>query len=273
MGVTEGKYGVFKYLLYAPDHLDDMKNLPMVVVLHGSGEIGSSLSKLKKREPYLSLKNGKFKPDCWVLMPQLPKKTWGYYASDLIELCNELSEERTLYADNLKHVIPGKVNPTQISLTGHSLGGMGVIEVMLKYPAYFSAGAVLSCCKDYSKDLPKLSRMPLWFIHGSKESKYGKYARAMYKTMNGLNTTANYSSIPGYGHPIQFVWTSERYELFKWLTSWNVGDLRNPTWHWLLRDLNILDDDGKLNQSLLDHEIEDPVARAFALKKSNIWPL
>ena len=93
MGVTERKYGVFKYLLYAPDHLDDMKNLPMVVVLHGSGEIGSSLSKLKKREPYLSLGNGKLKPDCWVLMPQLPKKTWSYYASDLIGLCNHVQED------------------------------------------------------------------------------------------------------------------------------------------------------------------------------------
>ena len=262
MGVTEEKHGAFKYLLYNPDHLEgkDKFGLPMVVVLHGSGEIGSSLSKLKKREPYLSLKSGKFKPDCWVLMPQLPKKTWSYYASDLIELCNHIQE--AVGADTQR-----------VSLTGHSLGGMGVIEVMLKYPAYFSAGAALSCCKDYSKDLPKLSHMPLWFIHGSKESKYGKYARYMFAEMKEQNTASKYTSVPGYGHPIQFVWTSKQYELFEWLTSWKVGDLRNPTWNWLLRDLNILDEEGRFDLSLLDHEIEDPVADAFALKKSNIWPL
>lgn len=262
MGVTEGKYGAFKYLLYDPDHLEgkDKFGLPMVVVLHGSGEIGSSLSKLKKREPYLSLKSGKFKPDCWVLMPQLPKKTWGYYASDLIKLCNYIQDK--VGADTQR-----------VSLTGHSLGGMGVIEIMLKYPTYFSAGAALSCCKDYSKYLYQIDWMPLWFIHGAKESTYGKYAKAMFNKMNSLNSASILTKIPGYGHPIQFVWTSEKYEVFKWLTQWKVGDLKNPTWEWLLRDLNILDDDGKLNQSLLDEEIDDPVARAFALKKSNIWPL
>lgn len=262
MGVTEGKCGTFKYLLYDPDHLEskDKFGLPMVVVLHGSGEIGSSLSKLKKREPYLSLKSGKFKPDCWVLMPQLPKKTWGYYAPDLIELCNFVQE--AVGAD-----------VQRVSLTGHSLGAMGVIEVMLKYPCYFSAGAVLSCCKDYSSKLHELSNMPLWFIYGAKESTYGKYARAMYNKMGSLNSASNLTSIPRYGHPIQFVWTSERYRIFDWLTSFKVDDLKYPTWEWLLRDLNILDEEGRLDQNLLNEEIEDPVARAFALKKSNIWPL
>lgn len=262
MGITEGKYSALKYLLYEPTHLEDKQKfgLPMVVVLHGSGEIGSSLSKLKKREPYLSLANGKFKPDCWVLMPQLPKKTWNYYASDLINLCDFVQE--AVGADTQR-----------VSLTGHSLGAIGVIEVMLKYPGYFSAGAALSCCKDYSIYLPRLSEIPLWFIHGAKESKYGKYAKEMFAEMERQNTVSRYTSISGYGHPIQFVWTSEKYEVFKWLAQWKVGDLKNPTWEWLLRDLNILEDDGKLNQSLLDHEIEDPIADAFALKKSNVWPL
>jgi len=262
MGVTEGKHGAFKYLLYEPDHLEDKQKfgLPMVVVLHGSGEIGSSLSKLKKREPYLSLKNGKFKPNCWVLMPQLLKKTWSYYASDLIKLCN-----------HVKEAVGADVQ--RVSLTGHSLGAMGVIEVMLKYPEYFSAGAVLSCCKDYSKCLYQIDSMPLWFIHGAKESTYGKYARAMFAEMERQNTASRYTSISGYGHPIQFVWCSEKYKIFEWLTQWKAGDLKNPTWEWLLRDLNILDEEGRLDLSLLDHEIEDPVARAFALKKSNVWPL
>ena len=52
--LTDSSYGKFKYILYRPDG----NNLPLIVVLHGSGEIGSDLSKLKKREPYLSLKSG-----------------------------------------------------------------------------------------------------------------------------------------------------------------------------------------------------------------------
>ncbi len=48
----------------------DGSNLPLIVVLHGGGEIGSDLGKLKKREPYLSLKSGKCAPEAVVLMPQ-----------------------------------------------------------------------------------------------------------------------------------------------------------------------------------------------------------
>jgi predicted peptidase len=260
--IAEASYGKFKYLLYDPDHLEGKGKfgLPMVVVLHGSGEIGSSLSKLRKREPYLSLKNGKFKPDCWVLMPQLPKGTWGKMAPDLIDLCNFVQD--AVGADSQR-----------VSVTGHSLGAMGVIEIMRKYPGYFSAGGALSCCKDYSSQLHELSHMPLWFIYGAKESTYGKYARAMYNKMSSLNSSSNLTNIPKYGHPIQFVWTSERYRVFNWLTSFKVGDLKYPTWEWLLRDLNILDEEGRLNQNLLNQEINDPVAEAFALRKGSFWPL
>lgn len=260
--IAEASYGKFKYLLYDPDHLEGKEKfgLPMVVVLHGSGEIGSSLSKLKKREPYLSLKNGKFKPDCWVLMPQLPKNSWGKYAPDLIKLVNFVAE--AVGADM-----------ERVSLTGHSLGGMGVIEVMLKYPCYFSAGAVLSCCRDYSTELWKLSHMPLWFIHGSKEKTYGKYSMNMAKKMDSLNSASRLMSITGYGHPIQFIWCDGKKKIFEWLAQWKVGDLKNPTWEWLLRDLNILDEEGRLDPNLMNEEIGDPVAKAFALKKSSYWPL
>lgn len=259
MGVTDHKYGAFKYMLYAPTHLDNARNLPLVVVLHGSGEIGSSLSKLMKREPFLSLRNGKFQPDCYVLMPQLPRKNWGYYAVELINLCTFVQE--AVGCDK-----------TRVSLTGHSLGAMGVIEVMLKYPGYFSAGAALSCCRDYSKDLAKLAHMPLWFIHGSKENSYGKYSKAMYRVMDTLNTEARYLSVPGKGHPIQPVWCSEKYGIFEWLTQFHAWELKNPTWEWLLRDMNILDDEGRLTINA-QFEIGDEAARAFCLRKSRTWPL
>lgn len=44
---------------------------------------------------------------------------------------------------------------TRISLTGHSLGAMGVIEVLVKYPNDFAAGASLSCAKNYTSELHK----------------------------------------------------------------------------------------------------------------------
>ena len=88
--IKEDSFGKFKYLLYEPSHLNNLENLPLIIVMHGSGEIGSSLSKLKAREPYISLNNGKFKADAYILMPQLPKDTWKSYAAELIKLINEI---------------------------------------------------------------------------------------------------------------------------------------------------------------------------------------
>ena len=215
--ITEGKYGAFKYLLYSPDHLTDMTNLPLIIVMHGSGEIGSSLSKLKKREPYISLNNGKFKTDAYVLMPQLPKNTWGKMAGDVVVMADHFAE--TLGCDRKR-----------VSLTGHSLGAMGVIEIIMLFPHVFSAGASLSCAKNYKDKLGELSHIPLYFLYGEKEHNYKRYAREMYNKMNTLNEESKLVSVKGYGHPIQFTWTSSKYDIFKWLTQWQVGDLQNPSW-------------------------------------------
>jgi len=225
--IEEGSYGKFKYLLYKPDHLEDLTNLPLIVVMHGSGEIGSSLSKLKKREPYISLKNGKFKTDAFVLMPQLPKNTWGKMAADMMKLIGHFVEE--LGCDK-----------ERVYLTGHSLGVMGVIEIMLKYPGYFAAGASLSAAKNYKADLPKLSHIPLYFLYGEKEHNYKKYAKEMFAVMYGLNTESKLVGVSGYGHPIQFTWCSEKYGIFDWLMQYRTGDLKNPTWQELLSGLGVM---------------------------------
>ena len=39
--LTDNSYGKFKYILYRPEG----DNLPLIVVLHGSGEIGSRAHK------------------------------------------------------------------------------------------------------------------------------------------------------------------------------------------------------------------------------------
>ena len=247
--IEEGSYGKFKYLLYKPDHLKKgdqyYMQLPLIVVMHGSGEIGSSLSKLKKREPYISLNKGKFKTDAFVLMPQLPKDTWGKMAEDMMKLIGHFVEELGCDKD-------------RVSLTGHSLGAMGVIEIMLKYPGYFASGASLSCAKNYKADLPALSHIPLYFLYGEKEHNYKKYAKEMFAVMDGLNTESKLAGVSGCGHPIQFTWCSEKYGIFDWLMQWRVGDLKNPTWQELLSGLGVTG---------LGERVPDSVALPLKIKK------
>ena len=194
-------YDRFKYILYRPS---DAANLPLIVVLHGSGEVGSDLSKLKKREPYLSLKSGACKPDACVLMPQLPKGTWGDYKASLKALIDHVAGENGC-------------DTGYISISGHSLGANGTLDMLLAYPDYFSAASVLSPCKDIGDKLKTFVHVPVWFLAGEKEHNYKKYDQSMYDRMEKLGGVTRLTLVPGYGHPIQFTWVSEKYWMFHWL--------------------------------------------------------
>jgi len=201
--LTDNSYGKFKYILYQPN---GGGHLPLIVVLHGSGEIGSDLGKLKKREPYISLNNGKCKPDAVVLMPQLPKGTWGECKSDLKSLIDHVAGEQGC-------------DVKRISITGHSLGANGTLDMLLAYPDFFSAASVLSPCKDIGSKLNEIQHIPMWFLAGEKEHNYKKYAQSMYNRLKGLGGETKLTLVPGVGHPIQVTWVSDEYQMFDWLAG------------------------------------------------------
>ena len=137
--IQDCSFDKFKYILYRPENA---KCKPLIVILHGSGERGSSLSKLKQREPYISLSKGKCAPDAVVLMPQLPKNTWGDYKQSLKKLIDHVAEEYQCDTDC-------------IAISGHSLGANGAMDMLFAYPDYFCAASILSPCKDLVEIRPK----------------------------------------------------------------------------------------------------------------------
>lgn len=201
--LMESAYGGFKYILYKPNNEE---NYPLITVLHGSGEIGSNLSKLKKREPYLSLANSKCTPKAVILIPQLPKKTWGNYKTQLKDLIDHVAEEQ-------------KCDTQRISISGHSLGANGTLDMLLAYPEYFSAASILSPCKDIGNKMEEIGYIPQWFLAGAREHNYKKYAQSMYNRLEKLDGTTKLTLVPGYGHPIQFTWVSKTYNMFDWLAE------------------------------------------------------
>ena len=200
--LTDNNYGRFKYILYRPEG----GNLPLIMVLHGSGEIGSDLSKLKKREPYLALSKGTCTPNAVVLMPQLPKGTWGDYKAALKDLIDHVAEEQGC-------------DMKRVSISGHSLGANGTLDMLLAYPDFFSAASMLSPCKDIGDKMKQIAHIPMWFLAGEKEHNYKRYAQSMYNRLKGLGGEAKLTLVPGYGHPIQFTWVSDKYDMFDWLAG------------------------------------------------------
>lgn len=204
--LSDSTFDKFKYILYKPP---DASNPPLVVVLHGSGEIGSDLSKLKKREPYLALSKGTCAPNAVVLMPQLPKGTWGDYKASLKALIDHVAEEQGC-------------DMKRVSISGHSLGANGTLDMLLAYPDFFSAASVLSPCKDISSKMGQISHIPIWFLAGETEHNYKKYAQSMHNRLKGLGGETKLTLVPGYGHPIQFTWVSDTYKMFDWLAGYRL---------------------------------------------------
>ena len=99
---------------------------PLMMFLHGAGERGSDLNKLKKHGPPKIVENKKDFPFI-VVSPQCPAGDWWTEKSEvLIHLLDKVVER---YA----------VDAERVYLTGLSMGGYGTWTLGSKYPYIRSA--------------------------------------------------------------------------------------------------------------------------------------
>jgi len=144
-----------KYLFYLPDsyNSDTTAKWPLILFLHGSGERGNDLAKVKTHGPPKLIENGKdFR--FIVVSPQVPSgDTWN---PDLIIW---------MLRDIIKKY---RVDESRIYLTGLSMGGFGTWETALKYPEIFAAIAPI-CGGGDPVQAWKLRHTPVWIFHGGKD--------------------------------------------------------------------------------------------------------
>ena len=195
----------FNYILYKPSNDRDLSGLPLIVVLHGSGERGRDFDKLYKRAPYIQLKNGTVAPKALVLMPQLPSGSWGDRASDVMELIRYICDT---YSCDMN----------RISITGHSLGGCGTLDMLIKYPGFFSAAAPVSASVG-GRHLSSIVETPVWIFHGTKDYTMGFSIYDAYDIINGAGGYCRLTKLEGEKHQINHVWYDKEYALFDWMLS------------------------------------------------------
>jgi len=143
------------YLLSLPEGYknDSTKKWPLVVFLHGSGERGSDLEKVKLHGPPMLVENGKKFPFI-LISPQCPDDSWWSY-EPLTEL---IEDAETRY----------QVDPKRIILTGLSMGGYGTWELGCRHPEKFAALVPL-CGGGIPYMAPKVKDTPVWVFHGTKD--------------------------------------------------------------------------------------------------------
>lgn len=143
------------YLLYLPEGYDKGgKDWPLLLFLHGAGESGDELSKVKTHGPPKLIESGKDLP-CIVVSPQNPGRRFGWNTDALNALLDDVTAKY-------------KVDKDRVYLTGLSMGGYGTWALAAAHPERFAA-LVPICGGGNPDDAAKLKNLPIWVFHGAKD--------------------------------------------------------------------------------------------------------
>lgn len=195
-----------RYLLYLPSNYeaDTSSKWPLVIFLHGSGESGTDLNKVKKHGPPKLVEEGKAFP--FILVS--PQATNGWQPMTLAAMLRDIKS-------NLR------VDPDRVYLTGLSMGGFGTWELAMKYPEEFAAIAPICGGGDTAK-IYRLRYMPVWNFHGAKDNAVPLSAsEKMMTALKRYNKEAKFTIYPDAGHDS---WT-ETYNNDSFYT-WLLGQKR-----------------------------------------------
>jgi predicted peptidase len=193
------------YLLYLPNDYNAEKAWPLIVFLHGAGERGNDLNKVKIHGPSKLVEQGKDFPFI-IVSPQCPEgKWWPNRVEHVMALIEEISDDYS-------------VDKNRIYLTGLSMGGFGTWTIASTYPERFAAIAPI--CGGGQPYLGwNLKSMPVWAFHGAKDQLVPlKRSQEMVDAVNKAGGSAKLTVYPEAGHD-SWTETYNNDKLYEWFLS------------------------------------------------------
>ncbi|MEZ0004865.1 putative peptidase [Flavobacterium sp. 28YEA47A] len=156
------------YALHIPKNTKGKK--PLIVFLHGSGERGSDIEKVKIHGPFKYLKSNEL--DSYVLAPQCPENEY-WNAEVLYKLIQKIQKENNIDSD-------------RIYLTGLSMGAWGAWNLAFAYPELFAALVPIAGFVDRVPMMEncKIKDIPTRIFHGLVDDVVDvNYSIAIYKKL------------------------------------------------------------------------------------------
>jgi predicted peptidase len=199
---------VLPYQILLPQDYNPSKKYPLLVVLHGAGERGTDNEAQMKygKSVFLDSLN-RINYQAIVIFPQCPKES--YWSSVKI---NRSTVPTTFLFDYsapinwpLQAVIDlvktTKHDKKRTYIMGLSMGGMGTMEAVSRFPKMFAAanpicgGADLSYVSKYAK------RVPLWVHHGDVDIVVPvRHSRELVKAVQDQGVEIRYNEYAGVNH-------------------------------------------------------------------------
>ena len=198
------------YLLYLPnDYQRNKQDYPLVLFLHGKGERGDDLEKIKIHGIPKRVDEGiRFPFIC--IAPQCPDD--GYwdrseYVSSLISLLKEVENNY-------------RVDSKRIYGTGLSMGGLGTLAIALKNPTLFSA-IIPVCGGAKMENIQRLSQLPIWLFHGDRDDVHPvNNSIIIFQALSSVNDQVFLTVYGGVDHDS---WTQayENHDIYNWMLNYS----------------------------------------------------
>ena len=202
------------YLLYLPTGYGRRagKRWPVILFLHGAGERGNDLNKVKVHGPPKILQKRTDFPFI-VVSPQCPASSW-WEPLPLKVLLEEVQEKY-------------RVDPDRVYLTGLSMGGFGTWDLAVRYPERFAAIAPI-CGGGKPLLADRIKNVPVWVFHGDADPVVAvKQSDEMVEALKRVGADVKYTRYPGVGHD-SWTATYDNAELYQWFLSHRRGEGGKP---------------------------------------------
>jgi predicted peptidase len=189
------------YLLSLPGGYEKSRtNWPLVLFLHGAGESGSDLAKVKVHgPPKLVEANGPF--PFILISPQCPGRGWN---ADVLY---------ALLQDSMQRY---RVDKDRVYLTGLSMGGYGTWALAAAHPETFAAIAPV-CGGGNPADAAKLKHLPIWVFHGARDTTVPlRRSEEMVEALKAAGGNPKFTVYPEAGHD-SWTETYRHPEFYQWL--------------------------------------------------------
>ena len=197
----------FNYLLSLPeDYTKSKTKWPLVMFLHGSGESGKNIHKVKTHGPAkLADVNGPF--PFILVSPQSARRGWD--PDKLNALLDAVIKKY-------------RVDKDRVYLTGLSMGGYGTWDLAAAYPEKFAAIAPI-CGGGDPSDAPAIAKLPIWVFHGAKDKTVPlDRSEKMVEAVKAAGGNPKFTVYPDAAHD-SWRQTYNDPEFYKWLLAQNRG--------------------------------------------------
>ena len=193
------------YLIYFPQGYDENSDekWPLLIFLHGAGESGNDVNKVKFIGLPHNIEEGNQYPFI-IVSPQEQQTNRGWDIENLYLFYHKLIDK-----------YPVDIN--RVYLTGLSMGGFGTWNFATRYPDLFAA--IIPICGG-SHDIGSahnLKYIPIWCFHGDVDSVIPvERSQVIVDTLKTMGGNVKLTIYEGVGHD-SWTQTYRNNEIYEWL--------------------------------------------------------